>query len=220
MLGSGMEYSNLMIRLCLLILLAWLAMPAAAGTAYQCTAADGRTAYQDKPCAAGQRQQVLQLDDSQPAAPASIPAPPPAATPPPPPPPEPQAPPAPLPLMYGCVRATDGKAYISSNGDPQPYQVPYGILGASSFSLSQVYGPPGAGASAPELNRGRITPGLIASRYVWVQDQCRELSRAETCRALRDAYDDNATRLQHAFKSDQPPLERKDRELREQLRNC
>ena len=208
-------------RLSLLVLLALLSLPAAAGTAYQCTDASGKVSFQDKPCSGTQRQQVLQLDDSQPLA-----TPPPAKTDAPvfetvapqPPPPQPFAP---LPAMYACVRATDGKPYTSTNGDPQPYQVPYGILGATQLPLSQVYGPPGgAGASAPELNRGRISTGLIANHYVWVQDQCRELTRGETCRALRDAFDDNEEKLRRAFKSDQPPLERREQELRAQLRNC
>lgn len=210
-----------MIRLQLLVPLLLLSLPAAAGTAYQCTDSGGKVSFQDKPCTGAQRQQVLHLDDSQPVA---TPAPPPSdapvfeTVPPPAPPPQPFAP---LPAMYACVRATDGKPYTSNNGDPQPYQVPYGILGASQLPLSQVYGGPGAaGASAPELNRGRITTGLIANHYVWVQDQCRELTRAETCRALRDAYDDNADKLRRAFKSDQPPLEQREQELRAQLHNC
>ncbi|MET3652888.1 DUF4124 domain-containing protein [Dyella japonica] len=209
-----------MVRLCILFLLVVASLPAAAGTAYQCTDASGKMSFQDKPCSGNQRQQVLQLDDSQPAMPPQ-----PEATDttvaeplPPPPPPQPMAA---LPSMFACVRATDGKPYTSDNGDPQPYQVPYGILGASQLPLSQVYGGRNAaGASAPELNRGRVTPGLIANNYVWVQDQCRELTRAETCRALRDAYDDNADKLRRAFKSDQPPLERREQELQAQLRNC
>jgi len=210
-----------MIRLCLLALLLLSTVPAMAGTAYQCTAANGKVSFQDKPCAAGQRQQLLQLDDSQP-----------VATPIPeqhdepvfetvsaPPPPLPVT--TPLPAMFACVRATDGKPYTSNNGDPQPYQVPFGILGAGALPLSQVYGGRGAaGASAPELNRGRVTPGLVGNYFVWVQDQCREMTRAETCHALRDAYDDNADKLRRAFKSDQPPLEQRDRELHAQLQNC
>ncbi|HEY2621866.1 MAG TPA: DUF4124 domain-containing protein, partial [Dyella sp.] len=137
------------------------------------------------------------------------------------PPPEPVEPLPPLPLMYTCISATDGKTYLSDNGDPQPYQVPYGILGAGSLPLSQVYGPPNsAGASAPELNRGRIRPGLIANYFVWVQDQCRELTPQETCHELREALDATETKLKRAFKSDQPPLEKREQELREQLRGC
>jgi hypothetical protein len=212
-----------MIRLYLLALLLLLSLPAVAGTAYQCTDAQGKVSFQDKPCGDKQRQQVLQLDDSQPP---TQPAREPVNTPEPKPetvgPPSSPAPPdSPLPILYACVRATDGTTYTSENGEPQPYQVPYGILGAGQLPLSQVYGGPGAaGASAPELNRGRVTRGLIANHYVWVQDQCRELTRAETCRALRDAYDDNAAKLRRAFKSDQPPLEQREQALHAQLRNC
>lgn len=210
-----------MLRLCILALLLVLSLPTLAGTAYQCTDANGKVSFQDKPCSGNQRQQVLQLDDSQPAAPPAsevvdtkVPE---TAAPP------PQQPQfiAPPPTMFACVRATDGKPYTSDNGDPQPYQVPYGILGASQLPLSQVYGGPNAaGASAPELNRGRVTRGLIANHYVWVQDQCRELTHAETCHALRDAFDNNADKLRRAFKSDQPPLEQREQELRSQLRGC
>lgn len=210
-----------MIRLCLLAAFMLTCVPAMAGTAYQCTDAGGKVSYQDKPCPGTQRQQVLQLDDSQPIA---VPAPDTSDTPvfetvpPPVPPPRPFVP---LPSMYACVRATDGTTYISDNGQPQPYQAPYGMLGAGGLSLAQAYsGPNGAGASAPELSRVRPTAGLIANNYVWVQDQCSAMGPAETCRALRDAYDDNEEKLRRAFKSDQPPLERREQTLREQLKNC
>ncbi len=210
-----------MIRQCFLAMLLLLSLPTVAGTAYQCTDASGKLSFQDKPCGAQQRQQVLQLDNSQP----YTPAPPDTASAPAaafiPPPPAPAPPASPLPTLYACVRATDGKTYTSEQGDPQPYQVPFGILGAGSLPLSRVYSGPGAaGASAPELNHGRVTPGLVANYYVWVQDQCRELTRAETCRSLRDAYDDNEEKLRRAFKSDQPPLEQREQQLRAQLRNC
>ena len=214
-----------MIRLCILALLCLICVPALAGTAYQCTAASGRVSYQDKPCPGNQRQQVLQLDDSAPEMQPPPPAPPlpvSAATAPEPPRPAQVVTPAePLPVMYACVRATDGKTYLSENGEPEPYQVPFGILGAGSLPLSQVYGPPNsAGASAPELNRGRVSPALVGNYFVWVQDQCHELTPSETCRALRDAYDDNATKLRRAFKSDQPPLEKREHELLAKLQNC
>lgn len=210
-----------MIRLCILFLLLSLGVPAFAGTAYQCIAANGRVAYQDKPCAAGQRQQTLQLDDSQPlVSPPPAPAPD-TVAPQAPPPPPPVAPEEPLPVMYACVRATDRTTYLSENGYPEPYQVPYGIVGGGGLSLSQAYGPPGgAGVSAPELNRGRITPGLIARNFVWVQDQCHELTHGETCHALRNAYDENETKLRRAFKSDRPPLEQREATLLAQLRHC
>lgn len=209
-----------MIRLCLLAACLLMCAPAMAGTAYQCTDAGGKVSFQDKPCAGAQRQQVLHLDDSQPVA---TPAAETSTAPvfqdvPPPPAPRPFAP---LPVMYACVRATDGKTYTSDNGQPQPYQVPYGMLGDSQLSLAQAYSGPGAaGASAPELSHVRPTAGLIANHYVWVQDQCRPLTRAETCRALRDAYDDTEEKLRRAFKSDQPPLEQREHTLREQLQSC
>ena len=194
---------------------------AATTTVYQCSVAGG-VLYQDTPCARGQQQKTLGLTDvpaTPPSAllthtaPAVEPAPVLVA--------RPTRPNAPLPLMYGCIRATDGKSYISRRGDPAPYLAPFGMLGMFQQPLSQVYGQPGgAGISAPEMNRGRVTSQLISNNYVWVQDECRPLTMAETCHALRDAHDDNAQQLKNAFKSEQPPLEQRDAELRTQLDNC
>lgn len=198
------------------------AMPAAATTVYKCTGADGRVTFQDKPCMRAQRQETVQLADPGPSSPppqaasADTPASPPA-----PPPAPPAAPSVPLPSLYACTRATDGKVYISRNGDPQPYLAPFGVLGAVQMPLSRVYGPGGGGGiSAPEANRGKVTSGMVSGTYVWVQDQCRPMSFDETCHALQDDYDDNARKLRRAFKSDRPPLERRDDELRAQLAHC
>lgn len=197
---------------------------AAATTIYECTTADGRVIYQDTPCSAGQQQRTMQVADAPatprpttPPAPASAPepaAPPPARA--------PSVPSAPLPLMYACVRATDGKTYLSDNGNPPPYQAPYGMLGAEQLPLSEVYGADrgAAGISAPEANRGRVSSGLVANNYVWVQDQCRELDEEETCQALQDAYDENEHKLDNAFKSQRPPLEKRAGQLQAQLANC
>jgi len=188
-------------------------------TIYECTAADGRVTYQDTPCPAGQRQHTMQVADAPPAPlPATAP-PAPAA------PPAPTAPArlaAPLPAMYTCVRATDGTTYLSDNGNPAPYQAPYGVLGAEQMPLSEVYGPDrgAAGITAPEANRGRVTSGLVANNYVWVQDQCRQLDAEETCEALQDAYDKNEHKLDNAFKSQRPPLEKRESQLQAQLANC
>ena len=200
--------------------LAWCGN-AAATTIYECTTADGRVIYQDTPCRPGQQQRTMQVADA-PAAP--MPAAPPApeasaeAAPPPPAP----RPSAPLPLMYTCVRATDGKTYLSDNGNPPPYQAPYGVLGAEQLPLSEVYGPDrgAAGISAPEANRGRVTSGMVANDYVWVQDQCRELDVEETCQALQDAYERNEHKLGNAFSSQRPPLEKREAQLQAQLANC
>lgn len=194
-----------------------------ATTVYKCTGNDGKVIFQDSPCGKAQRQQTLDLPDV-PTQPEPVAAPQPSATAdranaaPSPPPPEPAAP---LPRMYACIRATDGKAYFGSNGYPEPYLAPFGMLGAVQMPLARAYGPTGgAGMSAPEANRGKITPGLVAGNYVWVQDQCRRLTVQETCHALQDAYDENARKLRRAFKSDRPPLEQRDNELRAQLVNC
>lgn len=209
-------------RLCLL--LAWLVpLPAMAGAAYKCTAANGAVVYQDTTCAKGQRQEQLDLPQDlgpAPAAPTSSadPGTPTTAQPVT---PRSPAPAAPLPAMFVCMKATDGKSYLSENGDPQPYLVPFGILGAAPQPLSQVYGPGGGGgASAPELNRGKTHPNLVGNNFVWVQDQCRPMSYSETCSALRDAYDDVENKLRRAFKSDQPPLEKREAQLLGQLKSC
>jgi hypothetical protein len=210
LLGLGLLFAGL----------AWCGN-AAATTIYECTTADGRVIYQDTPCGAGQQQRTMQVADApaapRPAAPPTSGAPPEPAAPPP-----ARAPSAPLPLMYTCVRATDGKTYLSDNGNPPPYQAPYGVLGAEQLPLSEVYGPDrgAAGISAPEANRGRVTSGMVADDYVWVQDQCREMDVEETCQALQDAYDQNEHKLGNAFKSQRPPLEKREAQLQAQLTNC
>ena len=210
-----------MIRYLPLLVVAWLALDARADTTtvYKCTDAAGSVTYQGQPCPASKRQQSLHLVDrpSKPAPPMSIP------------PPSPTAsdetplvqttPAAPLPVMYRCLRATDGSSYLSDRGDPPPYQAPFGMLGAVQSPLADAYGH-GGGASAPELNRGKVTSGLVAGNYVWVQDQCRELGPQETCQALQDAYDENEHKLKQAFKSERPPFERREAELQAQLTHC
>ena len=84
-----------------------------------------------------------------------------------------------------------------------------GMLGAVQAPLAQAYGPGGAGISAPEANRGRITSGLIADNHVQVQDQCRPLSGPEICHELRDAYEKNADERHPANCRDQKPSLRK-----------
>lgn len=193
-----------------------------AETVYKCQAG-GQTIYQQTPCAKNQHQQTIQLQDSAPAdgRVAPMPGPPAprdeasATTPP----PDPTAPP---PVLFGCIRATDGKPYTSSNGNPEPYMAPLGVLGAVSQPLADVYGSRNAAvASAPELNRGRGNAAAVAtSNYVWVQDQCRQLGPAEACRALRDDAEANQRQIRNAFKSDRGPLEAKDAQLQAQLKGC
>ena len=205
----------------LLLLLVVTSGPAAAGTAYKCSGAGGQVTYQDEPCAKTQQQQTLQLSNqtaalapsatasaSTPAAVDAVPV-------------APAEPGVPLTQLYRCMHAVDGSAYVSSNGHPQPFLAPLGMLGALPTSLSQAYGQPGgAGISAPEANRGRVTSGLVAGNFVQVQDQCRPQSVPEICHALRDEQEQNARKLQRAFKSDRPPLQLRDDALRAQLTNC
>lgn len=205
----------------LMLVATLLSVPVAAETAYKCTAANGRVSYQDAPCPARAKQQAITLAAPGPAAPpppdTAAPAPPPVAVTMP-----TTAPPsaAPLPMLYRCQKATDGSLYTSANGQPAPYAVPFGVLGAASQPLGSVYGLGGAVASAPELNRGKVTPGLVANNYVWVRDACRPLDARETCEALQQQYDENEHKLQQAFQSEQAPFVKREAELEAQLANC
>lgn len=193
-----------------------------AETVYKCQSG-GQTIYQQTPCAKSQRQQTIQLQDSAPAdgRVAPMPGPPVSGDQPTPAPPPPQPMPA-APVLFGCIRATDGKPYTNSNGNPEPYMAPLGVLGAVSQPLADTYGSRNAAvASAPELNRGKGNAAAIAtSNYVWVQDQCRQLAPAEACRALRDDAEANQRQIRNAFKSERGPLEAKDAQLQAQLRGC
>jgi hypothetical protein len=180
-------------------------------TAYKCKAANGQVVYQGTPCPNGQQQQTLQLQDD---GPAPSPAPPPpsvddtphvaAATPTPP--PVPATPPS---LMYRCTRATDGKTYLSDNGNPAPYYAPLAMTGIVPTSIGQNFG-------------GRVSANaaMVASHYTLVQDQCQAMTPADTCSTLLDQYDDNERKLSRAFKSDQPALLQREHDLLAQLKHC
>lgn len=202
---------------------------ASAQTVYKCTGAHGQLIFQDAPCARGLHQRVLHLHAPTPppgasaaATPASAPAPavaPAVAA-------APAAGPARtyrIPQLYQCVRATDGKVYVSRNGHPPAYRAPLGILGAFRMPLSQTYGGPDAtrrAASDPTLAHGRITPGLVAGHYTWVQDRCRPMSVGEICANLGRRLEDTESAIDKAFKSDRPPLERKADTLRREMAGC
>ncbi|KJV35461.1 DUF4124 domain-containing protein [Luteibacter yeojuensis] len=193
---------------------------AVAGEAYKCTA-NGQTIYQQTPCAKQQHQEVLQLDDSAPAPSRPVVPPPPDGVftdvePPAP------TPPRPVPQMYLCTRATDGKTYTSSNGHPDAYAAPLGVLGAVDNGLANVYGSRNAAVSSfPELNRGKGNAAAVANaNYVWVRDTCRPMSAAETCQTLRDEQGANEKAIRNAFKSERAPLDAKDAALRGQLQGC
>jgi hypothetical protein len=191
---------------------------------YRCTAANGSVSYQDRACASGQKQKILDVPGRAPAgyvppAPATIAASvDPAGTSP------PQAyvapAPSPLPQMYTCVGAVNGNRYLTSS-PPPPYLAPLGVLGYPPQSLSRAYGAPGgAGMSAPELAKPRIGGPRIATGMTEVQDYCLPATHAQVCAYVQREYDANHRKLRMAMPHEQPPLEQHERMLQDQLRNC
>lgn len=189
---------------------------------YRCTAPNGSVSYQDRACARGQKQAVLDLPSHAP--PGYVP--PPAASVPeaaatalPPPVYVPPAP-SPLPVMYACVGAVNGKQYLTRS-PPPPYLAPLGVMGYPPQSLSQAYGTPGgAGMSAPELSKPRVGGPRIATGMTEVQDYCLPATQAQVCGYVQHEYDDNHRKLRMAMPHEQPPLEQREQALQDQLRNC
>lgn len=191
---------------------------------YRCTAATGAVGYQDHACAAGQKQTMLDLPSRAP--PGYVPPPPATVAP-----PAtssanaallPTVPrqPAPLPVLYACVGAVNGKPYFASS-PPPPYLAPLGVLGYPPQSLSQAYGAPGgAGMSAPELSRPRVGGPRIATGMTEVQDYCLPATHAQVCGFVQKEYDENHRQLRMAMRHAQPPLEAREQALQDQLRNC
>lgn len=202
----------------LLLLSLSVAAPVAATTVYRCVGANGVVAYQDHPCAAGQKSSMLYLRDSAPTAPVPPAPTTPAAAPAPPAPAAP--PPEPLPQLYACYRATDGKRYVSADGHPPPYLAPLGVLGAISMPLARTYGPGGAGISAPGVGQTPHVASRIAGYYTQVQDQCVPLPHAEICQRVQQQYDAVEHKLRNAFQDAKPALEAEESHLRSQLRGC
>jgi hypothetical protein len=192
---------------------AGLCASAHAQTVYKCTGTHGGASYQSVPCPGAQRQRQITLD-APPVSPPPPPAPmaadsaPPVADTPPPAPPA-----APIPVLYRCARATDGKTYISTTGEPPGYYAPLGIVGIPT-SLAQQYN------AANHMGHDQPNAAMVSGYYTWVQDRCRALGPQEVCEVLRKDWAENEHKLDHAFKSDQPPLLRREAELRAQLQGC
>lgn len=177
--------------------------------------------YQDRACASGQKQKVIDLPSHAPpgyvpppiataASAVAVVAAPPASVP----------PSAPLPVMYECVGAVNGKQYLTRS-PPPPYLAPLGVMGYPPQSLSQAYGARGgAGVSAPELSRPRIGGPRVASGMTEVQDFCLPATQAQVCRFVQKEYDGNHRALRRAMPHEQPPLEQREQQLQDQLRNC
>ena len=190
---------------------------------YRCTAASGSVSYQDHACTSGQKQTILDVPSRAPAgyvppAPATVAAPEAAASVSP---PVAYVPPAsPLPAMYTCVGAVNGKPYLTRS-PPPPYLAPLGVMGYPPQSLSQAYGAPGgAGMSAPELSKPRIGGPRIATGMTEVQDYCLPATQAQVCAYVQREYDANHRKLRMAMPHEEPPLERREQELQDQLHNC
>ncbi len=192
---------------------------------YKCINPQGVIAFQDRACAGGDQQTVLQLApqpaplasaaDATPASDGSV-----------------ESPSAPsvamplrrtLPTLWACTRY-DGEHYMSTNGISQSYAVPLGVLGYPGLSLGEAYGAGHLGNSAPSGKSPPIAaPGgrsSISASYTWVQDQCLPASIAQTCKYLHEQYDSNHTILRRAAKAEQPALDVHERELRDQLTGC
>ncbi|MEW9572038.1 DUF4124 domain-containing protein [Rhodanobacter sp. Si-c] len=201
---------------CLALLGAGLCVPGHAQTVYKCTGTHGEASYQSSPCPGAQRQRQIVLD-APPASPPPAPAPAVATSTAPlvdtapalPPPPA-----APIPALYQCVRATDGKTYISTTGEPPGYYAPLGIVGLLT-SLTQQYD--ATSHTGRDQPNAAMVPGYY---YTRVQDRCRALGPQETCEVLRKDWTENERKLSRAFKSDQPPLLQREAGLRAQLQGC
>ncbi|HET7162313.1 MAG TPA: DUF4124 domain-containing protein [Rhodanobacteraceae bacterium] len=206
----------------ILVCTSWCAC--ARAQVYQCIAANGNVSYQDRACARGQKQKIIDVPSHAP--PGYVP--PPVATAATPvasadtlPAPASVSPPyPPLPAMYMCVGAVNGKQYLTRS-PPPPYLAPLGVMGYPPQSLSQVYGTRGgAGASAPELSKPRIGGPRIATGMTEVQDFCLPATQAEVCGYVQREYDANHRKLRMAMPHEQLPLEQRERELSAQLKNC
>lgn len=188
---------------------------------YRCVAAGGAVSFQDHACARGERQSIVDVpgrgpDAPPPAGAASAPAvAAPAAV------PAFVPPPAPLPALYACIGAVNGQRYLARS-PPPPYLAPLGVMGYPPLPLSQAYGAEGATRMSPQALAPKVRVGgpSIAAGMTEVEDACAPASHAEVCGYVQREYDDNDRRLRLAMRHEQPPLEQRERELADQLRNC
>ncbi len=219
-------------RLPCIFLLAAVAAPGAhAGDVYKCTSPQGSIAFQDQPCAAGDKEVVIHtaappatngpsqdnIEGQTTAAPpltsrSAIPLPTSSPT------------QTPLRPLWICTRPEDGKQYVSHDGISQPRMVPAGILGVPGQSLSSAYGGRnGIGVSAPGLRKIPVDnspQAAVAGAYVAIQDQCDRATAEQTCEYLHSERDQVHEKLRRAFKAEQAILQPQQDELDEQLDGC
>lgn len=192
---------------------------------YKCINPQGVIAFQDHACAVADQQTVLQLAPQPPPVTSTVdettvsdePV---------------ELPPAPsvampwrrtLPTLWACTRY-DGERYMSTSGVAQSHAVPLGVLGYPGVSLGEAYGAGHLGNSAPSGKSPPIAAAggrnAIGAGYTWVEDQCLPASIAQTCKYLREQFDNNHGTLHRAARAEQPALEARERELRDQLAGC
>lgn len=212
-------------RLFVLAGIGGLATSAAAIEIVRCTTADGEVRYQDRPCAAGEAVQTIQLVDdlpraavpdepSQVEAPAAgtprtmvVDAPPPAPT---------------MPASWLC-RRENGSRYLSDNGIGERRAVPLAMLGVPGRSLADAYGPGGTGVSAPGLRQpgiDRSPDAQIGAAYTWVEDACEPVDGAAVCRFLEGEIGAAEYRLRRAFSDTSAQVRAEIAALRERAAAC
>lgn len=191
---------------------------------FKCIATNGAVSFQGHACAHGQHQQVIDVPSRSP--PGYVPPPvttaaPPAASASVLPAPAYVPPSSPLPAMYACVGAINGKQYLTRS-PPPPYLAPLGVMGYPPQGLSQAYGAPGgAGMSAPEgAPKPRVGGPRIATGMTEVQDFCLPATHAQVCQFVQKEYDANHRKLRMAMPHEQPPYQQREQQLSAQLESC
>jgi hypothetical protein len=135
----------------------------------------------------------------------------------------PPPPTIPPPEFFLCTRY-DGSRYISDTGEGGSALVPLGVLGIPNRSLADAYGGRnGIGVSAPGL---RTIPHVPAGKVpfggmdTWIDDECHAAAPSEACAYLRNALDDNASKLRRAFSDTEADLKKQRADLQERMRGC
>jgi hypothetical protein len=201
--------------LCVIVLAALASASARAQAVYKCRLDDGSLSYQDSPCTEGQTLPPPVLDPippaplpaaqaqdlaAAPAPTASAPTPAPAAT--------------PLPTLYRCT-PLDGTPYVTPNSKPRGRYVPYWSVAPTGIN-SGIAGRVPIGAPRPKQPIDRpLSPA--ASAYVYVEDRCHPMARAELCAYWRQRGDEVRRERQAAFFEQREALEQEQAGLRDYL---
>jgi hypothetical protein len=196
------------------VLACWTSFPAHAQTVYKCRLENGTLSYQDSPCSEGETLPAPVLDPIPPAPPplsspiataeAATPAP---VTPTP-------AAPSPLPTLYRCT-PLDGTPYVTSSDKPRGRYVPYWSIAPTGIN-SGIAGRVPIGAPRPKQPIERpLSPA--ANAYVYVEDRCHPMARAELCAYWRQRSDEVRKERQASFFEQRRALEQELTGLRDYL---